>query len=151
VLDFARFNHEGVMELEAVAKITVDCAYELYRDPGPGLLESVYEAALADRLRRRSLSVASQVPVPARVGNRKIEIAFRVDLLVEKTLLVELKSTEALLPVHSKQTLTYLRLMDLSLGLLINFGAPSFRQCVKRIVHNHHNTSGSDLRIHKPP
>lgn len=139
------------MELEEVAKRTVGCAYALYRDPGPGLLESVYEAALVDQLRRQGLSVASQVPIPARVGNRRIEIAFRVDLLIEKALLVELKSVEVLLPVHTKRALTYLRLMDLSLGLLINFGAPSFRQCVKRIVHNHHNTTGSDLRIHKPP
>lgn len=139
------------MDIETVAKITVDCAYALYRDPGPGLLESVYEAALAGRLRRRGLSVESQVPVPAWVDSCKIEIAFRADLLVENSLLVELKSIEALLPVHSKQTLTYLSLLNLSLGLLINFGAPTFRQCVKRIVHNHHDTTGSDLRIHKPP
>jgi len=138
------------MELESVAKMTVDCAHALYRDPGPGLLESVYEAALADRLRQRGVSVESQVPVPAWVDNRKIEIAFRADLLVENVLLVELKSIEALLPIHSKQTLTYLSLLNLSLGLLINFGAPTFRQCVKHIVHNHHDTRGSDLRIHKP-
>ena len=139
------------MELEAVAKIAVDCAYALYLDPGPGLLESVCEAAFAERLLRRGLSVESQGPVPAWVDSRKIEIAFRADLLVENSLLVELKSIEALLPVHSKQTLTYLSLPNLSLGLFINFGAPTFRQCVKRIVHNHRDTSGSDLRIHKPP
>jgi iron complex transport system substrate-binding protein len=136
------------MKPEMLAKETVNTAYRLYHDVGPGLLESVYEAVLADMLMQRGLFVECQVPVPMVIGNRVFDVAFRADLVVEKCLLIELKSLETLLPVHGKQTLTYLRLMNIKLGLLINFGAPIFRDCVRRIVLNHRDTAGSDLRIH---
>lgn len=136
------------MNTEMLAKETVNAAYRLYHDVGPGLLESVYEAVLADTLMQRGFSVECQVPVPMIIGNRVFDVAFRADLVVEKCLLIELKSLEVLLPVHGKQTLTYLRLMNMKLGLLINFGAPTFRDCIRRIVLNHRDTAGSDLRIH---
>ncbi len=137
------------MPLELLAKETVNAAFRVYHDVGPGLLESVYEAALSDRLMQKGFHVECQVPVPMVMGNRSFDIAFRADILVQRSLLIELKSIEALLPVHAKQTLTYLRLMNLNLGLLLNFGAPTFRACVRRIVLNHRDTAGSDLRIHR--
>lgn len=136
------------MTLEVLAKETIGVAYRLYRELGPGLMESVYEATFADLLLRGGMSVESQVPVPLVFGERTFDVAFRADLLIERKLLVELKSVDMLLPVHAKQTLTYLRLMNLNLGLLINFGASDFRQSVKRIVLNHRDTAGSTLHIH---
>jgi iron complex transport system substrate-binding protein len=137
------------MTLEQLAKETVNAAFRVYHEVGPGLLESVYEAALSDYLTQRGFQVQCRVPVPMVMGDRTFDVAFRADLLVERRLLVELKSLETLLPVHGKQTLTYLRLMNLHLGLLINFGAPTFRNSVRRIVLNHRDTTGSDLRLHR--
>jgi len=136
------------MHVEALAREVVNVAYRLYREAGPGLLETVYEIALVDMLRERGLEVKNQVPVPMRLGNRTFEVAFRADILVEQRLLVELKSIERFLPVHAKQTLTYLRLLDLPLGLLLNFGAPTFRDGIRRVVLGHRETAGSSLRIH---
>lgn len=137
------------MSAEVLAKETVNVAYHLFRDIGPGLLESVYETVLADSLSRRGFTVERQVAVPMVLGDQTFDVAFRADILVERSLLIELKSVDTLLPVHGKQTMTYLRLLNLHLGLLINFGAPTFRECIRRIVLNHYDTRGSDLRIHR--
>jgi GxxExxY protein len=120
---------------EELSKIVVDCAYHLHREIGPGLLESVYEVVLAKMLQARGLSVKRQVPVPLELMGMKFDEGFRADILVEEVLLVELKSVENLAPVHSKQVLTYLRLLNLPLGLLLNFGAATFKEGVKRIVN----------------
>lgn len=124
-------------DLEDLARISVDCGYKLHQELGPGLLESVYEACLAISLADRGLAVERQKSVPIRFAGRIISDSFRADLLVEGRLLIELKSTEAHSPVHAKQLLTYLRLMDLPLGLLMNFGAYTFKEGVRRIVNNH--------------
>jgi GxxExxY protein len=113
----------------------VDIGYHMHRELGPGLLESVYEGIMTDERGRAGLSVQRQVLVPIIYRNRTIDNALRVDLLVENRLLVELKSTESHAPVHAKQVITYLRLMQLPLGLLINFGTPTFKEGVKRIVN----------------
>lgn len=113
----------------------VDCAYRLHRDLGPGLLESVYEIVLSNLLEGRGLAVKRQQPVSISYAGQKFQEGFRADLIVNGAVLIELKSVEALAPVHFKQTLTYLRLLQLPLGFLINFGAPTLREGCKRIVN----------------
>lgn len=125
------------MDIEDVATVAIDCGFKLHTQLGPGLLESAYEALMAHSLTKRGLMVERQRPVPIRFDGVAIEEGFRLDLLVEGKLLIELKSVERLSPVHGKQVLTYLRLMNLSLGLLMNFGAPTFREGLKRVVNGH--------------
>jgi GxxExxY protein len=123
--------------IEKLASIVIDTAFHLHRDLGPGLLESVYEAVMAHELGNRGLMVERQKPVPIHYQDVVLDEGFRLDLLVEQRLVVELKSVEELHPVHPKQVLTYLRLMDLPLGLLINFGAPLLKHGLKRVVNRH--------------
>lgn len=124
--------------LEELARIAVDCGYHLHREVGPGLLESVYEILLCAELETRGLRFQCQLLVPIEHRGRVIENAFRADILVEDCLLIELKSTETHAPVHAKQLLTYLRLMKLPLGLLINFGAASYKDGVRRIANDYY-------------
>jgi iron complex transport system substrate-binding protein len=135
--------------VEEIAAIVVDCALNLHKDLGPGLLESVYEAVLASMLEQRGLTVERQKPVPICYQGVTLDEGFRLDLLVDGQLIVELKSVETIHPVHPKQLLTYLRLMGLPLGLLINFGAPLLKDGLKRIVNNHTNFASSCLRVHQ--
>jgi iron complex transport system substrate-binding protein len=114
----------------------VDAALKLHQALGPGLLESVYEALLAKELERRGLRAARQVAVSFEYDGLAFPAAFRVDLLIESRVVVELKSVERLAPVHSKQLLTYLRLMNLPVGLLINFGAATLKEGLHRIVNS---------------
>jgi GxxExxY protein len=137
------------LNVEEVSAIVVDCGYRLHVDLGPGLLESVYEVVLAKMLEDRGLTVRRQVPVPIAVMGMKFEEGFRADLIVHDLLLVELKSVENLAAVHSKQVLTYLRLLHMSLGLLMNFGAPTFKEGVERIVNRHQNFASSRLRVNQ--
>lgn len=123
--------------IESLANMAVDCGFHIHRDIGPGLLESAYELLLAESLMRCGISVERQIPVSLKANGIVIDNAFRADLLIERSLLIEIKSTEAHAPVHAKQLLTYLRLMDLPLGLLMNFGAATFKEGVRRIVNNH--------------
>jgi iron complex transport system substrate-binding protein len=136
------------MNVEEAAKEVVHCAFRIHRDLGPGLLESVYETVLFSLLEQRGLVVERQKSVTFNYSGITFTGGLRVDLLVERQLVLELKSVEVQLPVHSKQVLTYLRLMRLPLGLLINFGAPNFRECVRRVVNNHKDAASSTLRIH---
>ena len=116
----------------------VDCGYHLHRDIGPGLLESVYEILLCSELKARGVRVQCQLAVPIEHRGILIENAFRADILIEDSLLIELKSTEMHAPVHAKQLLTYLRLMKLPLGLLINFGSASYKDGVRRIANDYY-------------
>ena len=120
---------------DELARVAVDCGYKLHSGLGPGLLESVYEALLAEHLARRGLRVERQKPIAIAHDGIVLNEGFRADLLVEGQLLIELKSVEKLQPVHAKQVLTYLRLLDLPLGLLMNFGAATFKEGVKRIAN----------------
>jgi GxxExxY protein len=133
------------VEIEALATIAVDCGFKVHERLGPGLLESVYEAVLAQSLTRRGLFVERQKPVPIHFDGVILDEGFRADLLVEGKLLIELKSVERTAPVHGKQVLTHLRLMDLPLGLLMNFGAATFREGIKRVVNNHQTFASSRL------
>jgi GxxExxY protein len=118
-----------------VAKIIVDCAYKVHTTLGPGLLESVYEAALAYELGKRGLNVEREKPLPVVYENVRLEEGFRADLVVSDLIIVELQSVEEVAPVHKKQLLTYLRLGDKRLGLLINFGAAKIKNGISRIVN----------------
>lgn len=118
-----------------IATIVVDAAYKIHRALGPGLFESVYEAALNFELRKRGLGVAQQVGLPVRYETVRLELGFRVDLIVDDKIIVEIKSIEAIAAVHRKQLLTYLRLMDLHLGLLINFNVELIRDGIHRVVN----------------
>jgi GxxExxY protein len=137
------------LNVEEVAAIVVDCAYKLHVEAGPGLLESVYEVVLARMLAERGLRVSRQVPVTIELMSMKFDEGFRADLIVHDLVLVELKSVESLAPVHGKQVLTYLRLRKMPLGLLINFGAATFKEGIKRIVNQHRDFASSRLCVNQ--
>lgn len=118
-----------------MAAVIVDAALKIHTSIGPGLLESVYERILAYELRERGLRVDRQVTAPLVYGRLTIKDAFRADLLVEGCVVVELKSTEDNPPVFKKQLLTYLKIMGHRLGLLINFGMPTLKQGITRLVN----------------
>ena len=121
--------------IEELAKTAVHCGLHIHKDLGPGLLESVYEALLAERLSRSGLAVERQVLLPIEFDGLRLQEGFRVDLLVERTLIIEVKSVERLAAVHSKQLLTYIRLAKQPVGLLMNFGGETFREGLRRIVN----------------
>ena len=135
--------------VEEISAEVVDAAFHLHKDLGPGLLESVYEVVLAKLLEQRGLSVERQKPIPIQYAGLRFDEGFRADLIVEGSLLIELKSVENLAAVHGKQVLTYLRLLELPLGLLINFGSATFKDGIKRIVNNHTNFASSRLRVNQ--
>jgi GxxExxY protein len=118
-----------------VATQIVDAAYKIHTEIGPGLLESVYEAVMAEELTRRGLRVARQQAIPVVYGNVKLDIGFRADLIVDGKVIIEIKSVEAIAPVHRKQLLTYLRLAGKRLGLLINFDTELIRDGIARVVN----------------
>jgi len=123
------------MKENEIAKEVVDAAFRVHTKLGPGLLESVYEVVLAHEIKKRGLSVIRQKPVPIKYDNIVFNEGFRADIVVEDSVILELKSIEATSPVHKKQLLTYLRLTDKKLGLLINFGAPLIKHGISRIVN----------------
>lgn len=123
------------MSHDEIARLIVDCALALHREIGPGLLETVYEVLLCDALREKGLSVERQKPIPIQFRGKRFDEGFRADLIVENLVLVELKSVSALAPVHRKQVLTYLRLAELKLGLLINFGGEVLKGNIHRLVN----------------
>jgi GxxExxY protein len=123
------------MSHDEIARVVVECAYELHKELGPGLLESVYEVLMADALRSRGLSVERQKPIPVLFRGKRFDEGFRADLLIEDLVLVELKSVEILARVHRKQVLTYLRLANLQLGLLINFGGELLKGNIERLAN----------------
>jgi len=114
----------------------IGAAIDLHKNLGPGLLESAYEVALAYELKELGLAVQQQVPMPFFYKEIKQDIGYRLDMLVENKVIIELKSLETLAPVHFSQTLTYLKLSDLKLGLLINFNVPVLKDGINRIVNN---------------
>jgi GxxExxY protein len=118
-----------------VAKQIVDVAFKTHSTYGPGLLESVYEAIIAHDLRNRGLTITRQQPIPLVHESIRMEVGFRADLIVEGKVVVEIKSIEAIAPVHKKQLLTYLRLADKRLGLLINFNVDLIKNGISRVVN----------------
>ena len=132
--------------LDDIAGEIVDAAFKLHTGLGPGLLESVYEAVLARDLQRRGLTIERQKPV-------SFEYEFvgglRIDLLVDSQVVVEIKSVEKSVPVHAKQVPAYLRLLKLPVGLLINFGAPTLKDGLQRIVNGLHQSASPRLRVNQ--
>lgn len=122
--------------IESLARIVVDQGYRLHRDIGPGLLESVYEAVLADRLRELGHHVETQKSVDINIDGKTFHGAFRADLIIDQMLLLELKSVETLNAAHIKQTLTYIRLLDFPVGLLTNFGGATYKENIRRIMND---------------
>lgn len=124
------------MDINLITGKILDCSMKIHQDLGPGLLESVYENILTEKLKNAGLKVEVQKPISFTYDGIEIDNGFRVDLLVEDKVVVELKSVEALSPVHHKQLLTYLKILHLQVGLLINFGAPTLKQGFHRIVNH---------------
>jgi len=124
-----------VMRENQIAKDVVDAAFRVHTKLGPGLLESVYEVVLAYEIEKKGLSVIRQKSVSVKYDDMVFDIGFRADIIVEDLVILELKSIEATAPVHKKQLITYLRLADKKLGLLINFGAPLIKHGITRIVN----------------
>ena len=125
---------EGTEAIDVVAKAVVDAAFKVHSTLGPGLLETVYEACLVHELHRRGLRVETQVALPIEYDGFKLDAALRLDLLVEDQLIVELKAVESLLPIHTAQMMTYLKLSQRRLGLLINFYVPRIKDGIRRII-----------------
>jgi GxxExxY protein len=126
-----------VPELERIATVAVDCGFHIHKELGPGLLENAYEALLAEALKEEGLGVVRQQPVSVTFRGIRLPDAFRADIVVENSLIIEVKSVDRNAPVHAKQLLTYLRLMKQPLGLLMNFGCETFRDGVKRVVNSY--------------
>ena len=127
-------HQEVGKELDALARQVVDAAFTVHKTLGPGLLESAYEVCLGIELNRRGINFESQLPLSIVYEDITVESAFRLDILVEDRLIVELKAVERLLPIHEAQLLTYLRLSQRRLGLLINFNTPLIKDGIKRLV-----------------
>ena len=124
-------------DIEEITGDVLHVALRLHRDLGPGLLESVYEAVLAAKLAEMGYAVSRQRPIDIEFEGLRFEAAFRIDLLVDERLLVEIKSVEQLHASHAKQLLTYLRLTGQPVGLLINFGGATLKEGVRRLVNNY--------------
>ena len=127
----------SIEELNKISGIILDSAIEVHKQLGPGLLESVYEPCLFKELRSRNLFVERQVPVPVVYKGENLNADFRIDLLVEHEIIIELKAVEIILPVHEAQLLTYLKLAEKRLGLLINFNVPKLVSGFKRMLNGY--------------
>ena len=119
-----------------LSRIIVDSAFKIHTTLGPGLLESVYEATLAYELNGRGLDILKQQAIPVVYEDVQLDVGFRADLIVNRKVVIEIKSVEALAPVQAKQVRTYLRLTDLRLGLLINFNVNLIKDGIRRVVNN---------------
>jgi GxxExxY protein len=123
------------MNINQVSGSVVDAAMKVHSALGPGLLEKTYEVCLMHELRKRGLGVASQVGLPVVYDNLRMDVGYRVDLLVEGAVIVEVKAVEAIAPIHQAQLLAYLKLSGKRLGLLINFNALHLKDGIKRLVN----------------
>ncbi len=122
------------MDLEKVFKAVLDCSFQVHTALGPGLLESAYEACLYYEIMQSGLSVSKQVPLPLIYKEVKLDAGYRVDLLVENKVIVEIKSVESLADIHMAQILTYLKLSGCKLGLLANFNVRHLKDGIKRVI-----------------
>lgn len=136
-------------ELDDVTGAIIDESMRLHRTIGPGLFESVYQQILVDSIQRRGMRVEQNVGISFEYEGRLFRNGFRVDLFVEDAVVVELKAVERLAPVHSQQLLTYLRLMRLPVGLLINFGGATLREGLKRAVNGLAPRSSPSLAVNQ--
>lgn len=124
------------MDENQISYLIIGASLQIHRSVGPGLLESAYEIALIYELQKAGLKVRNQVALPFHYKDTRLEVGYRIDLIVNEKVIVEIKSVETLLPVHYSQLLTYLRLSELKLGLLINFNCSKLNDSVHRVVNN---------------
>ena len=136
-------------ELDEITGAIIDEAMRLHRTVGPGLFESVYQQILVDSIQRRGLRVEQNIGIAFEYEGRVFRNGFRLDLFVQDIVIVELKAVERLAPVHSQQLLTYLRLMRLPVGLLINFGGATLREGLKRVVTGLAPQLSPSLRVNR--
>lgn len=129
---FERVEREASRDVEEIAREVVDAAFKVHRELGPGLLESAYEIALFHELTKRGLRTRRQVPVHVKYDGVDLGVGFRVDVLVEETIIVELKAVQVMSPVFQAQIITHLRLSKRPIGFLINFHEPIFKRAIKR-------------------
>lgn len=122
------------MEFDALSNRIIGCALEVHKHLGPGLLESTYEQCFAHELKIANLPFALQYPLPVTYKGIKLDCGYRVDLLVDDSIIVELKSVDKILPIHAAQLLTYMKLSDVSIGLLMNFNVKYMKDGIKRMV-----------------
>ncbi len=124
-------------EVEEMATLAVDAAFAVHKELGPGLLESAYEGCFARELELRDVRYQRQLPVPLDYKGKLIEVGFRADIIIEQKLLIELKAVESIVPVHQAQVITYLKILRLPLGLLINFNEVLVKDGIHRILNLH--------------
>ena len=136
-------------EIDAITGDVIDLALCIHRELGPGLLESVYETVLAGSLADRGYKVDRQKPIDIEFQGRRFEAAFRIDLLIDDRLLVEIKSVEVLNKAHMKQLQTYLRLTKQPVGLLINFAGATLKEGLRRVVNDFIPSASSRLRVNQ--
>ena len=122
------------MEFDELSRSVIGCAIEVHRNLGPGLLESTYRQCLACELSHAGIAFQMEVPLPVRYKDILLDCGYRIDLLISDDLIVEIKSVEALLPIHQAQILTYMRLASVPLGLLINFNVTKLQSGIRRFV-----------------
>jgi GxxExxY protein len=123
------------MDIEPIAREIVDTAIRVHTRLGPGMLESAYEACIEYELGKRSLAVKKQVPMQLRYDELTVDVGYRLDLVVEEAVVIELKSVKQLLPIHTAQLLSYLRAGDFRMGFLLNFNTVHMRDGIKRVVN----------------
>lgn len=138
------------MDINEISGAIVDAAYKVHRALGPGLLESVYEACLAHELRQRGFTVTTQASLPVCYEGLNLETGYRMDMLVEDSVIVELKSVESLEPIHQAQMLTYLKLSGKKVGLLINFNVIRLRDGIRRLSNRAPDLSERDTHPANP-
>ncbi|MET1112875.1 MAG: GxxExxY protein [Allosphingosinicella sp.] len=131
-------EHKTMSDVEKLAAEAIECGFAIHRDLGPGLLESCYEILLAASLARVGLAVERQKIVDIEYMGISVREAFRADLIIERRLIIEVKAVDRLAAIHSRQVLTYLKLLNLPLGLVMNFGGGTFREGLKRIANTRH-------------
>ncbi|MDP4623530.1 MAG: GxxExxY protein [Akkermansiaceae bacterium] len=123
--------------IDEIASMVVDCAFKVHQELGPGLLESAYEACLAHELTKRGLVVEKQKTQPVFYDGINIDVGYRMDLLVNDSIVIELKAVDQIIPIHQAQLMTYLKLSNKPLGFLINFNTTYFKSSIKRIANNY--------------
>jgi GxxExxY protein len=123
------------LEINKITEIIIGCAIDIHKSLGPGLLESAYEKCLIYEINEHKLSVKQQVPLPVKYKNVQLDCAYRLDLLIEDCVVIELKSVEAVMPIHKAQLLSYLKLSGFKVGLLINFNVNILKDGIIRIMN----------------
>jgi GxxExxY protein len=126
---------KSAREINALSRSLLDCAFRVHTALGPGLLESAYQGCLLYELRQNKIEVAAEVVLPVRYNGVQIDLGYRIDLLVEDAIILELKSIERLAPIHQAQLLSYLKLSGKQLGFLMNFNVLHFKDGIKRVVN----------------